>query len=408
VEYYGTKFKIIGKYISWGNPDNKPFTGVFDGNDHKITHFTFHDRTKNRVGIFGYTGAAFQARDVHLEDVNIAGDCYVGGLVGDNYGTVEHCSVTGVITGTEDVGGLIGMNELGSQMADCNSSVIMLNDGYLFAVGCLIGYNFEGDVINCFSAGVIDGNDDTYMAGGLVGFNRGRISKCYSTADVSGYWYIGGLIGEHDWYSLVDCYATGNVTCEEAGGGLVGRNYMTILHCYATGNVSCIYGAGGLIGEDWGGGGIECYSKGAVTGTTNIGGMVGVKDSSVSFTNCFWDVNTSGQSNSAGGTGLTTEQMMQQASFTGWDFSDTDGDPADWMMLRPDEDYPRLIWQEIFDGDIAGLYGVDNTDLEELASHWLQTGCPTGCEDADIDGSGLVDLLDFAMLAADWLEGVTP
>jgi len=105
---------------------------------------------------------------------------------------------------------------------------------------------------------------------------------------------------------------------------------------------------------------------------------------------------------------LTTEQMMQQASFTGWDFSDTDGDPADWMMLRPDEDYPRLIWQEIFDGDIAGLYGVDNTDLEELASHWLQTGCPTGCEDADIDGSGLVDLLDFAMLAADWLEGVTP
>jgi hypothetical protein len=126
----------------------------------------------------------------------------------------------------------------------------------------------------------------------------------------------------------------------------------------------------------------------------------------VTLTACFWDTQTSGQETSAGGTGKTTAQMMTLSTFTSadWDFSDIDGDAADWMMLRENEDYPRLAWQTIFAGDIAGLYGVDMADLMEVVNNWLEQGCPAGCEQADIDNSGTVDLADLSILAANWMK----
>ena len=73
-------------------------------------------------------------------------------------------------------------------------------------------------------------------------------------------------------------------------------------------------------------------------------------------------------------------------------------------MLREGEDYPRLAWQEVYGGDIAGLYGVDMEDLLEVAGNWLEEGCPAGCEEADINGDGFVNLEDLAVLAGEWLK----
>ncbi|MHC5083900.1 MAG: hypothetical protein ACYTET_08205, partial [Planctomycetota bacterium] len=91
---------------------------------------------------------------------------------------------------------------------------------------------------------------------------------------------------------------------------------------------------------------------------------------------------------------------------TNWDFDPNDGDTADWMMLRPGEDYPRLAWQEIYAGDIAGLYGADIVDVAYLARYWSLTGCDSGtdCGRADIDASGDVGLADLAAVADDWLR----
>ena len=117
--------------------------------------------------------------------------------------------------------------------------------------------------------------------------------------------------------------------------------------------------------------------------------------------NCFWDTQTSGIISSEGGTGKTTLEMQTQSTFAGWDFST----PV-WVMLRELEDYPRLAWQEVFDGDIAGLYGADMVDFAYLANYWRLTGCNTGtdCGRADIDGSNDVGLGDLAEVANDWLK----
>jgi hypothetical protein len=165
---------------------------------------------------------------------------------------------------------------------------------------------------------------------------------------------------------------------------------------------------GGLVGSNDEGAISYCYSTGFVTGTTaGAGGLIGKNFTAV--TSCFWDKQTSGQLYSAGGIGKTTAEMMTLSTFTAppanWDFSDADGDAADWMMLRENEDYPRLAWQTIYPGDIAGLYGVDMADLMEVVNNWLQQGCPASCEQADIDNSGTVDLADLSILAANWMTG---
>jgi hypothetical protein len=376
---------------------------------------------------------------------SVSGRDDVGGLVGgNNSGTLTGCYATGSVNGTADgVGGLVGQNREASINACYATGAVSSVTGEYSYVGGLVGENDSGMLKSCYATGSVSGTD---FVGGLVGVNGGTLTACYATGAVSGTEFVGGLVGDNDG-SITGCYATGSVTgtgLSSHVGGLVGENYplSTLTHCYATGSVSGADYVGGLVGKNWYGSLIGCYATGSVTGTGSyVGGLVGWNGGSISncyaagavsgtdivgglvgggdtlgITGCFWDIDTSrttvgvGSGTSTGVTGKTTAEMMTLSTFTsaGWDFSATDGDPADWMMLREGEDYPRLIWQEIFPGDIAGLYGVDNVDLEELASHWMQSGCPTGCEGADIDDSGSVDFVDFAMLAEDWLKGTSP
>ena len=129
-----------------------------------------------------------------------------------------------------------------------------------------------------------------------MGYNSyGTVSKCYATGTVSGVFCVGGLVGYRYYGTVSNCYASGSVS---GGywyvGGLVGWNNSTISNCYATGSVSGSSIVGGLVGYDY---------FGTVTAS-------------------FWDIDTSGQAISAGGTGKTTVQMQTQSTFTdaGWNF----------------------------------------------------------------------------------------
>jgi hypothetical protein len=391
------------------------FTGIFDGNEHTISNLTINASTKAYIGLFGYVGSDGQISNLRIEGTVITGLAYVGGLVGYNSGTIISCQVTGSVNGTAQYscngGGLVGRNNSGT-LTDCyaSGSVSGSED-----IGGLVGVNSSGTLIRCHATGSISG---TGRLGGLVGYNDGvSITQCYATGSVTGS-SSGGLVGQN-WRPLTNCYATGSVSGNSDIGGLVGSNIgssATITNCYATGSATGTgkynYYIGGLVGNT-GGSITGCYATGLVSGYNYVGGLVGANYSGISA--CFWDIQTSGKTvgigygTSTGVTGKTTTQMKTLSTFTSppasWDFSVTDGDPADWMMLRPGEDYPRLAWQPIIAGDIAGLYGVNSVDYAEIAAHWGQTGCPTGCENADINNDGTVDITDLMLLADNWLEG---
>ena len=287
----------------------------------------------------------------------------------------------------------------------------------------LAGISWSSAAVPVF-AGVFDGNNNTIRnadfnlpGGQYIGLfgtvvSVGQICNLgVENVTITGGIYVGGLVG-CNYGTLTFCYATGAVAGIGINvGGLVGYNKGSLTSCYATGSVSGNNGVGGLVGVNDYGSLTSCYATGLVNGDFIVGGLVGGNWGSSAA--CFWNTQTSGKTigvghgTSTGVTGKTTAEMMMLSTFTdaGWDFSATDGDAADWRMLRENEDYPRLAWQEVFAGDIAGLYGVDGDDLMEVVNHWLEQGCPSGCEQADMDGSGAVDLGDFVIFSGEWMEG---
>lgn len=319
--------------------------------------------------------------DHWIGDLAIDGPRYLG-LIGNILkGQVLNLNIDGVsIVGTGDhVGGLCGLMSPDSALRAC-SSVGAVSGASL--VGGLCGYVSGGSVTDCFSRGSVSGSGN--FVGGLCGYvSGGDVTGSFSTSRAAGVDYVGGLCG----YS-----AAANLNCY-AGGAVSGQSYL-----------------GGLCGRGNRGSYVNCYAAGPVSGGDPNGGFIGYLYLG-SVTGCFWDVETSGLGaggdSNYGAVGKTTAQMQTLSTFTsaGWDFSAGDGDSADWMLLREGEDYPRLAWQVIYAGDIAGLYGVDLADFAEAARHWLQTGCPSGCEDADLappGGDGTVDMTDLSVITDQW------
>jgi len=237
-----------------------------------------------------------------------------------------------------DLGGLVGYNR--GSVTQCYSSGMIIGGDY---VGGLVGEN-EGAVINCYSTCSVAGN---YMVGGLLGYNwDGNITDCYSTSTVSGYGYVGGLVGENVG-NMINCYSTGAVMGNEAIGGLVGQNGLQgampypgyIDNSYSLASVRGEIFVGGLVGDNRVGDVMQCYSTGTVSGNESVGGLVGLSVWG-SVLCSVWDVETSGLSGSTGGVGLTTREMMDPYMLGLNGFAD---DP-NWV-LDPGRDYPRLAWE---------------------------------------------------------------
>ena len=203
---------------------------------------------------------------------------YTGGVIGYNdSGTVENCSFTGTVTG------------------NASSSAAGVN-----YTGGVAGYNY-GTIENCYNTGIVtvtgDGNTSGYT-GGVVGYNYGTIENCYNTGNVSGS-YTGGVAG-YNYGTIKNCYNTGTVTVTGDGntsgytGGVTGFNYGTIENCYNTGEVSVTGGnpssyTGGVAGYNYGT--IEnCYNTGSVSASASgsgsyssstAGGICGINDGTI-------------------------------------------------------------------------------------------------------------------------------
>lgn len=309
-----TYYNVIGN-------DTDHFTGVFDGNGKVIENLTIHQPYTNFIGMFGYTGEGSEIKNLELKGINVAGNQRCGGLVGFNCGAITACKISGTFTNNEsESGGLAGFNSDTGTILNCCSAVDITTSRS--CVGCLAGVN-GGAVINSCSTGTLSGSPSySRHIGGLIGNNlpNGTVTGCYSTGEVTGDEYVGGLVGTN-WGTIENCYATGGVHQAVINGGLVGRNRKTgiVKYCYSTGQIDYSGTQGGLIGYSY-------YN--------DIGTVI----------NCFWDRDTSGCSRSCGGgAGLPTSVMKQMYvySLSGW------GESV-WT-LDEGNDYPRLAWENTGD-----------------------------------------------------------
>ncbi|MGB5925605.1 MAG: GLUG motif-containing protein [Dehalococcoidia bacterium] len=188
-------------------------------------------------------------------------------------------------------------------------------------VGTLVGHN-AGIVNNSYSSGSVTGDS---RVGGLVGWNQATLSNSYSNCSVTGSTRVGGLTGDNWYYrgTVSNSYSTGGVTGSTRVGGLVGINYY--------GSVT------------------NSYSVGRVTGSSQVGGLVGYNKGTVS--NSFWDIQTSGQATSDGGTVKTTIEMKSIATFSaaGWDIIAVAGpgtrNTAYTWNIVDGQTHPLLSWE---------------------------------------------------------------
>ena len=198
-----------------GTDYDNSYKGTFDGGGHTITGLTFTTNDEY-AGLFGWLNRAGTVKNVVMEGVQITSNQIyggsIGGVVGYSWGTIENCSVSGSVSGTMYVGGVVGAQR-------------------------------DRSITGCSSSATVKG---TINVGGVAGQTifGATLTACYATGNVtieidprqniSG----GGLVGFNDGISLLSCYATGNVTSMGSGtgnvhiGGFLGDNYITVTACY--------------------------------------------------------------------------------------------------------------------------------------------------------------------------------
>ena len=211
-----TDIDLTGKdWTPIGTDYDNSYKGTFDGGGHTITGLTFTTNDEF-AGLFGWLNRAGTVKNVVMEGVQITSNQIyggsIGGVAGYSWGTIENCSVSGSVSGTVYVGGVVGA-QIGGSITGCSSSATV--KGTVDVGGVAGQTNSSATLTACYATGnvTIEMNPKKNIAGGsLVGMNAGS--------------------------SLLACYATGNVTSTGSStgymhiGGFLGNNYTTVTACY--------------------------------------------------------------------------------------------------------------------------------------------------------------------------------
>ncbi|MCL2028675.1 MAG: hypothetical protein FWG79_09375, partial [Bacteroidales bacterium] len=190
----GANINLGGSTQPWtpiGEPSNTDFYGNFDGAGFTISGLYINNSGANYQGLFRATEVSATIRNVGIVNANIVGASGVGALVAYNYGNIENCYSSGTVTGTGNVGGLIGHNGAGnisqSTITRCYSTATVTRTGTVgaAAVGGLVGYNYNARIEQCYAAGQVIGEGSPF--GGLVGHNlNGTVRNSFYDKQVSG------------------------------------------------------------------------------------------------------------------------------------------------------------------------------------------------------------------------------
>ena len=268
-----------------------PYTGIFEGQNHTISGLYFKQET-SFVGLFSVNSG--KIANVGILDSYFYGQPYkgwqVGGVCGSNtnQGAITNCYNTGIVRGSETVGGVCGSNY--GTITNCSNKGNVGEDDE--SVGGVCGSNY-GTITNCNNAGIVSGKS---YVGGVCGKNSngGTVTNCNNTGEVRGTsQYIGGLSGDNDSSSITNCNNTGEVKATgKFVGGLSGGNYNngTITNCYYD---STVY-TGTAIGDDMGttekveGKTTEQYKTGEVAYLLSQGCSTGEGDDTVTYDGSIW------------------------------------------------------------------------------------------------------------------------
>ncbi|MGN6420404.1 MAG: T9SS type A sorting domain-containing protein [Pseudobacter sp.] len=368
--FYG--FPPIGGFSQTeGNHITGYFYGTYNGNGYLITGL-YMNRSPHEVALFG---RVWLARISNLTLVNPQI------LIGNTGGTTQTYWGSAAMIGNG--------NGTFSNLHVKNGT--LTNNGTHCYTGLLFGRVDNLTISNCSADGSIKNTTTSSGQSGLfVGLIEGSTactitdSWATGTLESNNASYTGGFVGAAsttNGATFSTCWANVNVTATTAnvsstGGftGLLFGNNMRFINCYARGNVTGAYTNGGFVGFCSGTGtssAINCYSTGSVGGT-RAGGFVGTTGTQT-FSNCYWDNQTSTKSAAAGSgtvtgtiTGKTTAEMKTQSTYATWDFrgETTNGTGDYWFLLSTaNSGYPALV------GNIREWTGATNTTWT-TATNW--------------------------------------
>ncbi len=385
---------------------------------------------------------------------SVSGNGGFGGLVGWSiYGSISDCHTIGTVTSGNDSnmnhgGGLVGGNYKGV-ISNCNATVSVNGGRWSHFFGGLVGHNDGGNISKCYAVGNVNCGSSSYAIGGLIGMNdEGIISDSYAMGSISGSGsYFAGLVGKNERGSISNCYATGRVTGGSLYGlgGLVGRNYKgNVYNSFWDTETS-------LVAISDGGTGLPTAQMQIQVTFTDAGWdfmgetVNGIEDiwfiSQGDYPHLWWEGIEANLKITPQTLNCSSEGDWVKAHFTlpeGYTTEDVDTDRQMTIKtlsiasdhvdvsyngeglveieaafvrselcglgLYGDSEFTASGWF----ADGTGFHGTDMIrittnkleKLPEFLSYWLDTDCsePGWCGGYDIDGDGVVDLKDFAML----------
>ncbi len=342
--------------VTGGNSHVGGLVGFLVSSEQYLSRNSFDGAIIGRIYVGGLVGrAASEDAVIEINDSNVVSSIewagqetamYMGGVVGDingmNINIYNSYADSNIKVDDAEglhIGGALGYvaaDSIEMNQVDISGDISIAH--YCTQIGGIAGRVFGLDATNIYSNVNIELLEGGTFIGGLAGYMGGDVNDSNATGDINVYargFNVGGLGGRIDYGSFSNTYSSGDIyvggSDDEAEptvniGGFAGRaasdDNLILSNIYASGNVIAPDGelVGGLIGS-FSGELHDSYSSGIVKGAIDVGGLLGYAHGEVA--NSFWDIETSGQETSAGGTGLSTEEMQNQYTFesAGWDFT---------------------------------------------------------------------------------------
>lgn len=179
----GSDFITWTPIADWMGNRTTQYSGTFDGNNKTVSGLYFNgDATC--IGLFGSSESDGNIKNVGVVDSYFKGNDHVGGVCGNNAGTITNCYNAGNLTAIESsatIGGICGYNNAGT-IANCYNTGTVTATGIVASVGGVCGCSTEL-ILNCYNIGTVTATSSGADISGICGYNFGPIENCYYLAD---------------------------------------------------------------------------------------------------------------------------------------------------------------------------------------------------------------------------------